>query len=173
MTLNLREADFNTFLRDLAEFTSYEMSDAHVDLELDLEEKLPLIDFDEQLMKQALLNLIQNAVAAMEHGGKITLKTERKDNTIVLSVIDTGSGIPDHILAKIFEPYFTTKALGSGLGLTLVFKIINEHHGEIAVASKEGEGTCFTITLPIPQREKRLLPAVTTNNDQFIIEELQ
>ncbi|MCL1812688.1 MAG: ATP-binding protein [Treponema sp.] len=159
MTLNLKESNFNNFLQEIAEFTAYELSDAQVDLELDLDEKLPLLDFDEQLMKQALLNLIQNAVAAMTEGGKIILKTEKKDNEAILSVIDTGAGIPDKNLAKIFEPYFSTKERGSGLGLTLVFKIIREHRGEINVTSKEGEGTCFTIALPIPQRDRRLLPS--------------
>ena len=159
MTLTLRESDFNAFLTEIAEFTAYELSDAQVDLELELDENLPLLDFDEQLMKQALLNLIQNAVAAMKDGGTIILRTEKKDNEIVLHIIDTGAGIPDKILAKIFEPYFTTKERGSGLGLTLVFKIVREHRGDISVTSKEGQGTCFTITLPISQRERRLLPS--------------
>ena len=170
MTLNLRESNFNSFLRELAEFTAYELSDAQVDLDLELDENLPLIDFDEQLMKQALLNLIQNAVAAMAEGGKITVKTEKKDNEAVLSIIDTGAGIPDKILSKIFEPYFTTKDRGSGLGLTLVFKIIREHRGDINVASKEGEGSCFTITLPLSQRERRLLPS-GEDGERFVIEE--
>ena len=159
MTLNFRESNFNDFLQEMAEFTVYELSDAQVDLELELDEHLPLLDFDDELMKQAILNLIQNAVAAMKDGGTIIFRTERKDNDAVLSVIDTGTGIPENILSKIFEPYFTTKERGSGLGLTLVFKIIREHRGEINVASKEGEGTCFTITLPIPQRERHLLPS--------------
>jgi signal transduction histidine kinase len=124
---------------------------------LELDEQLPLLGFDEQLMEQALLNIIQNAVAAIKDGGTIILRTERKDNEAVLSIIDNGTGIPEKILLKIFEPYFTTKERGSGLGLTLVFKIIREHRGEISVSSKEGEGTCFTITLPIPQRERHLL----------------
>ena len=172
MTLNLREANFNAFLQDLAEFTAYELSDANVDLELELDENLPLLDFDEQLMKQALLNLIQNAVAAMEAGGTITLKTEQRDNEVVVSIADTGKGIPDTIMAKIFEPYFTTKERGSGLGLTLVFKIIREHKGEIGVSSKKGEGACFTITLPVPQRERRLLSS-GEEDKRFTIEEVK
>ena len=172
INLNLREANFNAFLQELAEFTAYELSDANVDLELDLDESLPLFDFDEQLMKQALLNLIQNAVAAMEGGGMITLKTEHKDNDVVLHIIDTGTGISEKNLSKIFEPYFTTKERGSGLGLTLVFKIIREHRGELGVSSKEGEGTCFTITFPVPQRERRLLPS-GGNDVNFEIEEVK
>ena len=172
MTLNLRESDFNKFLRELAEFTAYELSDARVDLELELDETLPLVDFDEQLMKQALLNLIQNAAAAMEEGGKLILRTEKKDNEAVISVIDNGTGIPEKNLAKIFEPYFTTKERGSGLGLTLVFKIIREHRGDISVSSREGEGTCFTITLPLMQRERRFLPS-SVEGERFAIQEVE
>jgi signal transduction histidine kinase len=93
----------------------------------------------------------------MPNGGKLTVKTERSDNEVYISVRDTGVGISDENLSKIFEPYFTTKPTGSGLGLTLVFKIIREHQGEITVKSKEGEGACFTISLPIPQKEHRLI----------------
>jgi signal transduction histidine kinase len=95
----------------------------------------------------------------MEEGGTLTIRTEQKDNEAVLSVIDTGTGIPGEILSKIFEPYFTTKERGSGLGLTMVFKIVREHRGEITVSSTEGKGTCFTITLPIPQKDRHFLPS--------------
>ncbi|GHV00960.1 hypothetical protein FACS189483_11200 [Spirochaetia bacterium] len=90
-------------------------------------------------------------------GGELTIKTECTDTDIQISVRDSGVGIPEENLSKIFEPYFTTKETGSGLGLTLVFKIIREHRGEVTVQSKSGEGTCFTITLPVPQRETRLI----------------
>lgn len=157
MTLNLRKGNFNEFIRQTAEFTVYELEEANIKTILELDENLPLLEFDEQLMKQALLNLIQNAEAAMENGGTLTIRTERKENEAVISVCDTGTGIPEKNMSKIFEPYFSTKERGSGLGLTLVFKIIKEHRGDIVVASKEGEGTCFTITFPIFQREQRSL----------------
>jgi signal transduction histidine kinase len=118
---------------------------------------LPLIDFDERYMKQALLNLIKNAIAAMPAGGNLTIQTKAGEAEISLTVRDTGTGISEEHLSKIFEPYFTTKPTGSGLGLTLVFKIIREHQGEITVKSKVGEGTSFIITLPIPQKERRLI----------------
>jgi signal transduction histidine kinase len=157
MTLNLRKGIFNEFIRQMAEFTVYELEESGIKTILELDENLPVLEFDEQLMKQALLNLIQNAEAAMKNGGTLTIKTERKDNEAVISVCDTGMGIPQKNMSKIFEPYFSTKERGSGLGLTLVFKTIKEHRGDIVVASKEGEGTCFTITLPIFQREQRSL----------------
>jgi PAS domain S-box-containing protein len=162
MDLNLREGNFNAFIRELLDFVGYELENAHVTTVVELDENLPPLDFDERVMKQALLNLIQNSVAAMNGGGTLTVKTEQKGGEVLVSICDTGSGIPEENMSKIFEPYFTTKEQGSGLGLTLVFKIIREHQGEITVDSREGKGARFTITLPVPQREKRLLPAGET-----------
>ncbi|MDR2377096.1 MAG: PAS domain-containing sensor histidine kinase [Treponema sp.] len=157
MDLDLREGDLNALIGELVDFMSFELSDARITCDLELEDHLPLLTFDERYMKQVLLNLVKNATAAMPAGGKLTIKTERRDNEVDISVRDTGLGIPEENLSKIFEPYFTTKATGSGLGLTLVFKIIREHRGEISVKSREGEGSCFTISLPVPQREHRLI----------------
>jgi PAS domain S-box-containing protein len=157
MNLSPREGDLNVLIRELVDFTGYELEEAGVLPVLELDDGIPPLEFDDRLMKQALLNLVQNAVAAMEGGGTLTLKTERKDGEVMITVDDTGTGIPEENLSKIFEPYFTTKESGSGLGLTLVFKIIREHRGEIAVVSKKGKGTRFTISLPVPQKERRLL----------------
>jgi PAS domain S-box-containing protein len=157
MNMEFREGDINALIGELAGFVRYELEEAKIECVLELARDLPLISFDERFMKQALLNLIKNAQAAMPTGGRITIKTEFKDEEITIRVLDTGIGIPEKNLSKIFEPYFTTRETGSGLGLTLVFKIIREHRGEISVKSREGEGTKFTITLPIPQKERRLI----------------
>ncbi|MDR1971096.1 MAG: PAS domain S-box protein [Treponema sp.] len=157
MNLDLREGDVNVLIADLMDFMGFELSGASIACKLELDEGLPLLKFDERYLKQALLNLVKNAAAAMPAGGNLTVKTEHKDSEAFISVMDTGVGIPEENLSKIFEPYFTTKATGSGLGLTLVFKIIREHQGEISVKSREGEGACFTISLPVPQRERRLI----------------
>jgi PAS domain S-box-containing protein len=157
MNMDLREGSLNALIEELAEFVRYELEESNIDCVLDLEKDLPQTDFDGRYMKQALLNLIKNAQAAMENGGTLTLKTEFRDGQIDILVIDTGSGISEDNLSKIFEPYFTTKETGSGLGLTLVFKIVREHRGEITVKSREGEGSRFKITLPIPQKERRLI----------------
>jgi signal transduction histidine kinase len=93
----------------------------------------------------------------MPSGGVLTIRTETAADDVRVSVADTGIGIPEENLPKIFEPYFTTRETGSGLGLTLVFKIVKEHRGEISVKSKEGEGTCFVIILPVPQKETKLI----------------
>jgi PAS domain S-box-containing protein len=157
MTLELREGNINVLIAELAEFIRVELEQSGIRLFLELDEKLPPAFFDERYMKQALLNLIKNAQAAMPHGGLLTVATQVSDNEIRISVCDTGMGMNAESLAKIFEPYFTTKDNGTGLGLTLVFKIIKEHHGEIAVESREGEGSNFEISLPILRKKKRLI----------------
>ena len=148
--------DLNILVSDLLQFLRYELDNAHVELSVNLE-KIPYIEMDEKYIKQALLNVIQNALAAMPDGGILTIKSYKEDDRVLIEIADTGTGIPDEIKDKIFEPYFTTKDFGSGLGLTLVYKIMKEHLGEISINSKEGLGTSFVLNFPIPQKARRLL----------------
>jgi len=157
MTLELRAGNLNVLIDELAEFIRAELEQSRIRLFLELDENLPPALIDERYMKQALLNLIKNAQAAMPNGGLLTIATQVSDNEIRISVCDTGVGMNAESLAKIFEPYFTTKDNGTGLGLTLVYKIIKEHHGEIAVESREGEGSNFEISLPVRRKDKRLI----------------
>jgi signal transduction histidine kinase len=156
MDMNLREGDINRLIEELTDFVRLELKEGHIDCVLSLD-KIPPLEFDERFLKQALLNLIKNAAAAMPGGGRLTIETLWKDGEAQINIRDTGIGIPEENLSKIFDPYFTTKDTGLGLGLTLVFKIVREHRGEITVKSREGEGSCFTIILPIPQKERRLI----------------
>ncbi|MHB9294955.1 putative Adaptive-response sensory-kinase SasA [Pillotina sp. SPG140] len=157
MPMEFREGNINELMKELSLFVAFELEDAHVNCILDLTDPLPYITFDERSLKQALLNLIKNALEAMPNGGTLTIATRVLDADVLITVHDTGSGIAEDHLPKIFEPYFTTKETGSGLGLTLVYKIIREHNGEISIKSKHGEGTTFSILLPIPQKERKLL----------------
>jgi PAS domain S-box-containing protein len=157
MAMEFREGDINALITELVEFVWYELEQSHIECVLELDKTIPLILIDERYMKQAILNLIKNAQAAMPEGGILNIKTERTDTDMLISVCDTGMGIGEENLSKIFEPFFTTRETGSGLGLTLVFKIIREHEGEISVKSRKGEGACFVITLPVPQKDRRLL----------------
>ena len=159
MDLDLRYGNINTLLKELADFVCFELNEKSIDCNLDLAEDLPAINYDENAMKQAILNIVQNAIAAMPEGGELYIKTDTQDTDIRISIADTGVGIPEENFMKIFEPYFTTKVAGSGLGLTMVFKIVREHSGEINVFSRPGEGSVFTITLPVPQKETRLIGA--------------
>jgi two-component system sensor histidine kinase HydH len=95
------------------------------------------------------VNLITNAIQAMDRTGKITIQANRDDEKVTITVSDTGPGIPADILPKIFEPLFTTKQTGTGLGLVSCKTIIEQHGGQITVNSKEGEGSTFIITLPV------------------------
>jgi len=157
MNLEPRRGSINEFIKDMAAFVSFELKEAHIECVLNLDENLSAVDFDSALMRQAFLNLIKNASAAMNGGGTLTIATEDAEGEIRITVADTGKGISEEDFPKIFEPYFTTKETGTGLGLTVVFKVVKEHKGDINVESKEGEGTVFTITLPKPQPEQRLL----------------
>ena len=94
--------------------------------------------------------------------GKFIISTFIKDNRYIFQFSDNGCGMSDDVVAKIFEPYFTTKATGTGLGMPMVFKIIKEFSGEIRVESKEGVGSRISIFLPMPQKNKKLL---TQNGD--------
>ncbi|MDR2397782.1 MAG: PAS domain S-box protein, partial [Spirochaetaceae bacterium] len=112
MNMDFREGNLNTLIGELTDFVSFELKEAQIHCTLSLAEELPLIDFDERFMKQMLLNLIKNAIAAMPQGGALEIRTEKRDDEIILTLSDTGVGIPEENLSKIFEPYFTTKDTG-------------------------------------------------------------
>jgi len=158
MDVHLREGDPGALVDETAEIMRPEAEAAGIEIEARKGEDLPLVLLDDRLMKQALLNLVKNALAAMPGGGRLVLSAERREDEVLVSVEDNGSGIAEENLPKIFEPYFTTKENGTGLGLTITFKIVKEHGGEITVKSRPGQGSTFTIALPVPQKERRLIP---------------
>jgi len=157
MMLELREADINHLVADIAEFTRAELEQNGIRLFVEPEENLPPVLIDERRMKQVFFNLVKNAQDAMPSGGLLTIATLRSGSEVLINVCDTGIGMSDENLRKIFEPYYTTKENGTGLGLTLVYKIIKEHRGEISVDSREGEGSEFVISLPVSRKELRLI----------------
>ena len=105
-------------------------------------------------MKQVFLNLITNAAQAMPQGGKLSLRTARVGDEVAISVSDTGEGIPPEIRDRIFEPFFTTKPVGqgTGLGLSVSLGIVQEHGGRISVESQVGQGSTFTVWLPVEEK---------------------
>lgn len=157
MNTNLEEKNINKVVKEILNFVQYELKESGIELKIKLSESLPKIKIDEKYIKQAILNLVKNSLYAMPNGGLLTVETLEVGGSVLLKLTDTGSGISEELMDKIFEPYFTTKDFGTGLGLTLVYKIMKEHLGEISVNSKEGEGTTFTLSFPIPQKEKRLI----------------
>jgi len=157
MDTNLIKGDLNKLLADLLDFLHFELDQAGIEMDTDLEPGLPCIEMDDRFIKQALLNIIKNAIHAMEGGGTLKVRSYSQNNEVHITIRDTGIGMPAEVKDKIFEPYYTTKASGSGLGLTLVYKIIREHGGEIQVDSEEGVGTQFKFTFPVPQKERNLI----------------
>jgi two-component system, sporulation sensor kinase E len=157
MDTHLEAGDINKVIHELLEFVRPELDQAEVRIESSLSDTVPSLLIDSRYIKQALLNLIKNAVAAMPGGGVLRVGTERAGKEVYVRISDTGTGIPEQIMDKIFEPYFTTKPFGTGLGLTIVFKIVKEHFGDISVSSRVGGGTTVTLALPVPQSEKVLI----------------
>ena len=106
------------------------------------------IDIDPDRMKQVFINIVTNAMQAMPDGGKINIRIDQKGDYIRFFFSDTGTGIDDKIKNKIFDPFFTTKTKGIGLGMPIVYDIVEKHGGKIEVFSKKGKGTTFIIYLP-------------------------
>ncbi len=117
---------------------------------------LPLTKGSASELREVFTNLINNALDAMPEGGAITIKTVTENNQLVITVTDTGCGMPLSIKNRIFDPFFTTKGVQStGLGLSVSYGIINRHKGSLEVDSKEGEGTTFTIKIPVSEKESK------------------
>lgn len=157
MDTNLVLGSVGKVLKDLVDFMDGELEQAHVNVKLSLAPGDDTVLIDERFLKQAFLNIVKNSLHAMPDGGSLTVSTKRTVSGLEVQVSDTGSGIPPELLEKIFEPYFTTKDFGSGLGLTLVYKIVKEHDADIRVTSKVGVGTTVTLLFPWPARTPQLL----------------
>ncbi len=144
--------DLNAILKKTLMFASQHRGGKNITKQLDLQEDLPPVYVDPKQIQQVFLNLILNAVQAMQDQGTLTITSEllERDGSpwVRVGIADTGSGIPQQILEKIFTPFFTTKAQGTGLGLAICHKLVTQHHGTISVTSHDGKGTVFTIELP-------------------------
>jgi signal transduction histidine kinase len=112
---------------------------------------------DANQIKQALVNLIKNAMQATTRGGTLTVETGQNPDDVWVSVADTGGGIPKEQVNHIFEPFYTTKEKGTGLGLMIVQRIVRQHRGHIELESREGQGTTFRIWLPRREKQQKLL----------------
>ncbi len=127
-------------------------AEGRVQVDRQIEEGLPAVPIDERLMRQAILNVAINAVQAMgDRGGTLTVRMRRADECVCVEIHDTGPGIAPEAAPRIFEPFFTTRASGTGLGLTVVKRIVDVHRGETAVDTSPGRGTTFVIRLPVDE----------------------
>ena len=152
-------ASLNDVVRETLELLRPEIENRGQAVEEHLARFLPRVPLDPAQTKQALVNLIKNALQAMTKGGVLTVSTGSGREGVWVSVSDTGCGIPEEQLNRIFEPFFTTKKKGSGLGLMIVQRIVREHNGLIKLESQPGRGTTFQIWLPAHERQPKLLEA--------------
>ncbi|RKZ08052.1 hypothetical protein DRQ05_02175 [bacterium] len=146
--LKLEEADVNQVLEDNCNLLTAELKGKNIQLIKDFSYDLPLCKLDQVKIHEVFLNLLQNAVDAVERDGTIRVKTWSDSENVYVEISDSGKGIPRHQIDKIFTPFFTTKEEGSGLGLAFAHKIVKDHKGNISVSSTEGKGTTFTVTFP-------------------------
>jgi signal transduction histidine kinase len=157
--LDRQPVDLNDLVHQLVDFYAPQAEQSGVQVRTELADALPTLHADPQLLKQAMLNLLMNATQAMvqarygeqPHGGSTDLivRTRRAGETVELHVIDTGPGIDEATMRKIFQPYFSTKRGGTGLGLPTTRRIVEEHGGELQVYSDSGQGTDFVVRLAI------------------------
>ncbi len=149
--------NLNVLIEESVRFLKPEIEDRGILVETEMRADLPLIEVDRTQLKQAFYNVIKNAFQAMKRDGLLRIRTDIDDHFVVLTFEDSGVGISAEHMSKVFEPYFTTKASGSGLGLLIVRRIVREHGGEIELSSGEGEGLTITIRLPLRDRRARML----------------
>ena len=162
---SLELKDPNSIIKNVVDFINPEFSKYGVDVDFKAASESKRIMIDEKLFRDVLINLSQNALAAIKtridseenYDGLFKIDCKIIDNKYIISIMDNGCGMNKATAEKIFEPYFTTKSSGTGLGMTMVYKVIKEFSGNILVDSIENEGTKFTIKFPIPQKNTKLL----------------
>jgi len=152
----LREVDMNNVIDRALDLAAHSAELQHIQVVKELDPSLPKVMADADQLQQVHTNLILNAIQAMPEGGRLTLRTSTDDTQLKVEVQDTGCGISAENMRKLFTPFFSTKpeVKGVGLGLAVAHGIIQRHRGRMEVRSKEGEGTTFTIYLPLHHEEK-------------------
>jgi signal transduction histidine kinase len=149
--------NINTLVQESLAFLAPELKDRDILVETELREELPPLPLDRHQIKQAFYNIVKNAAQAMKSGGILHIRTDRDEDHVSVTFQDTGGGIPAENMSKVFDPYFTTKEGGSGLGLLIVRRIVREHGGEIDIVNNQGRGLELTIRLPLRDRRIRML----------------
>lgn len=141
--------DINAFVESTLELVTAQAVQQGVRVMKSFAPDLPALMLDDGVLRQALLNLLLNALQVMPQGGDLILRTQLQDDAVRLDIIDTGQGIPDEIAPHVFQAYYSTRKGGSGLGLALSRRYIEAHHGRITFTSVPGQGTDFTVLLPV------------------------
>lgn len=149
MKINLAEGNIPEIIDHSLRLVRSDLEDKAIHVQKNVDPMLPAIKVDDRLMTQALLNLFLNAIEAMEPGGELTIDSRVQNGLLELAITDTGSGIQERDRERVFDPFFSTKADGVGLGLSIVHRIVEGHGGEIKVDSAKNKGTRFTLSLPL------------------------
>jgi two-component system, NtrC family, sensor kinase len=155
-----KRSDLNAIVKTTLALVSHKLALGNVDTQLDLAEKLPPVSCDSSQMQQVVMNLIMNAAEATYRKGqgivKVTTRVQKDGSKVILEVTDNGEGISPENMSKIFDPFFTTKEEGKsvGLGLAVVYGIVDAHGGDLDVSSKRGEGATFRVVLPLVRDDK-------------------
>src|SRR3954451_4812652 len=155
----LHPENVNSLVDEALRFFAPEIADRDIVVEAELRPDLPPIELDRDQMKQAFYNVIKNSFEAMKRRGILRIHTGMDATHVSVSFTDTGGGMSAESLSRVFEPYFTTKSSGSGLGLLIVRRIVREHGGEMAIESNEGKGLTLSIRLPYVDKRVRMLEA--------------
>ncbi len=153
----IKKSSLTDTIEETIELLRPEFDNRGQTVKLEFSKALPRASFDGAQIKQALINLMKNSMHAMNTGGELTLQTGAVGGGVWVSLSDTGGGIPQEQIKRIFEPYYTTKEKGSGLGLMIVQRIVRDHNGRLELVSHGGKGTTFRIWLPIEERRQRLI----------------
>ncbi len=158
MEPSMERIDINDVLNHTIEFLAHHAQINNIDIATEYDNTIPEISSDRSQLQQVFLNIINNAIDAIDKQGIINIKTYKESNHIVVKIMDTGKGIPENLVSQIFNPFFTTKTegKGTGLGLSITYKIIEKLGGNISVESKINKGTSFTIALPTTLNENKL-----------------
>jgi two-component system sensor histidine kinase HydH len=149
LELRKEKVDLNVVLEELVDFFTPQAQLSRVQLRFNPRSSPVMVEVDPRLIKQTILNLLINALHAMPNGGELILTAGTTENSAVVDVIDTGSGIPAEAIDKIFQAYYSTKKGGTGLGLAMAQRIVREHGGQLTVSSEMGKGSDFRLALPL------------------------
>ena len=155
----LRPENVNSIVEEAVRFFAPEIKDRDIVVEQELRSDLPLLELDRDQMKQAFYNVIKNSFEAMKSRGILRIRTDLDDSHVLVRFTDSGGGMSAENVSRVFEPYFTTKVSGTGLGLLIVRRIVREHGGELSIESSSGKGLTVTIRLPHIDRRVRMLEA--------------
>lgn len=146
---SLAQTSLNELVRQVADLFQDQAESQKVVSRLALDPKLPVCMLDPDQIKQVLINLTKNALEAMPEGGELSISTARDADFVRTEITDSGRGIPEEVMKKLFHPFFSTKAKGTGLGLAVSYKLVQDHGGEITAWSAPGQGARFTVRLPL------------------------